>query len=212
MKRILSIIAVIGVLFTSGCEKASQLMTPVTSNEPEIVVTQEPTHVPSIEPEVSGEEEEPLTKIPLTKTLEMTNDWTILGDYNYELTKKGRKDRIVLGTSAEAENGEMMWDDSQYWTIAVIIDDDGDGMVDGAYNLFSERIQGNVYVEVNEAYIKGVITPMVTAYIFSGVDRQIRNYTFDGECFVESVEYTTKNFSTGGINNMYKTIPEYKPL
>ena len=159
-----------------------------------------------MEPEnTHSPEEDPQTKIPLSQMIQMTNDWELLGDYNYEITKKGKKDRIVLGTSAEAKNGEMMWDDSQYWTVAVISED-------GAYNLFSERMQGRVYMEVNEGFLKGVVTPVITVYIFSGNDREIRNYIFDGEYFIESQEYTTKNFSTGGINNRYSTLPEYKPM
>ena len=199
MKKILSLLMVTGILLTTGCQKVSDLLVP-EENEDETVVTQtmEPTATPS-------PEDDPQTKIPISQMLQMTNDWELLGDYSFEITKKGKKDRIVLGTSAEAKNGEFMWDDSQYWTVAVISED-------GAYNLFSERIQGRVYMEVNEGFIKGVVTPVITVYIFSGNDREIRNYTFDGEYFIESQEYTTKNFSTGGINNRYTSIQEYKPM
>jgi hypothetical protein len=135
----------------------------------------------------------------------MTNDWSILGSYNYELTEEGKKDRVIIGTSAQNKNGEMQWDDSQYWTVAVISEE-------GAYNLFFRRMQGRAYVEVNTCYVDGVSTPIITVYAFSGNDREIRNYVYDGEFFVETIEYTTKDFSTGGINNMYGTIPDYKPL
>lgn len=199
MKKILSLLMVAGMLLTSGCQKVSDLLAPEeTENETEVTETIEP--IAAQKPE-----EDPQTKIPISQMLQMTNDWELLGDYNFEITKKGKKDRIVLGTSAEAKNGEFMWDDSQYWTVAVISED-------GAYNLFSERIQGRVYMEVNEGFIKGVVTPVITVYIFSGNDREIRNYTFDGEYFIESQEYTTKNFSTGGINNRYTSIQEYKPM
>ena len=199
MKKILSLLMITGILMTTGCQKVSDLLVP-QENEGESTETQEvkPTATPS--PEV-----DPQTKIPISQMLMMTNEWELIGDYDFEITKKGKKDRIVLGTSAEAKNGEFMWDDSQYWTVAVISED-------GAYNLFSERIQGRVYMEVNEGFIKGVVTPVITVYIFSGNDREIRNYTFDGEYFIESQEYTTKNFSTGGINNRYTSIQEYKPL
>ena len=199
MKKVLALLMVAGVLLVSGCEKVSDLLVPEENIE-ETGTTQiiEPTPTPDAE-------KDPQTKIPLSQMIQMTNDWELLGDYSYEITKKGKKDRIVLGTSAQAKNGEFMWDDSQYWTVAVISED-------GAYNLFSERIQGRVYMEVNEGFVKGIVTPVITVYIFSGNDRQIRNYTFDGECFVESQEYTTKNFSTGGINNRYSTLQEYKPL
>ncbi len=199
MKKILSLIMVVGILLVSGCEKVSDLLVPEENvDETMVEQTMEPIATPD-------PESDPQTKIPLSQMINMTNDWELLGDYNFEITKKGKKDRIVLGTSAEAKNGEFMWDDSQYWTVAVISED-------GAYNLFSERIQGRVYMEVNEGFIKGIVTPVITVYIFSGNDREIRNYTFDGECFIESQEYTTKNFSTGGINNRYTSIQEYKPM
>ncbi len=199
MKKVLALLMLASFLLVSGCDKVSDLLVPEEDVE-ETVTTQtmEPTSTPN-------PEDDPQTKIPLSQMINMTNDWELLGDYSFEITKKGKKDRIVLGTSAEAKNGEMLWDDSQYWTVAVISED-------GAYNLFSERIQGRVYMEVNEGFVKGIVTPVITIYIFSGNDRQIRNYIFDGECFIESQEYTTKNFSTGGINNRYSTIQEYKPL
>lgn len=199
MKKFLLLLMATGILLTSGCEKVSEVLVP-EETEKETVVTQTAKPVSTTEPE-----EDPQTKIPISQMLNMTQEWELLGDYNFEITKKGKKDRIVLGTSAEAKNGEMMWDDSQYWTVAVISED-------GAYNLFSERIQGRVYMEINEGFLKGVVTPVITVYIFSGNDREIRNYIFDGEYFIESQEYTTKNFSTGGINNRYSTLPEYKPM
>lgn len=199
MKKIISLIMVAGILLVSGCEKVSDLLVP-EENVDETIATQTMEPIATPDPE-----EEPQTKIPLSQMINMTNDWELLGDYSFEITKKGKKDRIVLGTSAEAKSGEFMWDDSQYWTVAVISED-------GAYNLFSERIQGRVYMEVNEAFIKGIVTPVITVYIFSGNDREIRNYIFDGESFIESQEYTTKNYSTGGINNRYTSMQEYKPM
>ncbi|MBO5460016.1 MAG: hypothetical protein J5981_07205 [Lachnospira sp.] len=214
MKKILSVLLMMGILLTAtGCQRAADLITPSGSSGGS---TQTPAPFPQIETNDPEEEEteggEIQTKIPFTQTLEMTNEWTILGDFNYRFTAGEAQDRIVLGTSAQNENGEMLWDDSQYWTLAVIVDKDADGNNDGAYNLFSERLQGYVYAEVNEAYIKGVMTPIITLYIFSGNDREVRNYYYDGDCFVENQEFTTKGFSTGGINNLYSTMPEYKPL
>ncbi len=176
-----------------GCTHTSDLIgtDPMTEPDPIVEVTPFPTE----------EVEDPKTTITLSQILKMTNDWTLIGDFNYSITEPGKKDRIVLATSAKAKNGEMMWDDSQYWTLAVIAEG-------GAYNLFNERMQGYVYAEVNEAFIKGLSTPVITAYIFSGNDREIRNYIFEEDQFVEYVEYSTKNFSTGGINNRYSTLPE----
>lgn len=191
-KKIILMLAVLALSVT-GCKNTADLITP-EEGENEVVSTVQPT----IEPE---EIEEPKTTIPLTQTLKMTNEWTIIGDYDFAITTKGKKDRIVLATSAKTKNGEIMWDDSQYWTLAVISEE-------GAYNLFSERMSGYAYMEVSEAFIKGMPTPVVTAYIFSGNDREIRNYIFEDDVFVEYREFTTKQFSTGGLNNRYTTFPE----
>ena len=190
MKKNIFVILMIAILSLTGCRQTSDLLEQDVVNKPEI----------TLPPEMLEEMEEPKTTIHISQTLKMTNDWTIIGDYDYSITKKGVKDRIVLATSASSRNGEMMWDDSQYWTLAVISEE-------GAYNLFNQRMQGYVYVELNEAFVKGLSTPVITAYIFSGNDREIRNYVFEDGIFVEYLEYSTKQFSTGGINNRYSTIP-----
>ncbi len=198
MKKILAVIMAAAMLMTAGCKRASDLVDDGKDPTDNAVVTPIPTATPTPEPE-------PKNTISLTTTLKMTNDWTIMGDFDAEITQKEKKDRIVLATSAKSKNGEMHWDDSQYWTLAVIAED-------GAYNLFSQRMQGHVYVEVNEVFISGVSTDIITAYIFSGSDREIRNYTFDKTdgVFVEEKVYTTGEISTGGINNLYSSMPEYK--
>lgn len=194
MKKTILAVLLMTLMLTSGCRKASDLLSP----------TPEPTPISPIATPFpagfDGQENEKST-IHLSQTLKMTNDWTIVGDYDISLTGGRNKDRVVLATSAKVKNGHIMWDDSQYWTIAVLNED-------GAYNLFSQRMSGQVYAEVGEAYINGLSTPIITAYIFSGADREIRNYRFVDDCFEETVVYTTKEFSTGGVNCLYSTIPE----
>ena len=199
MKKFMTVILMLSMLLT-GCEQVADLIEPQETEENEIPIVE-------IEEDDDKEKEpeEPKTKIVLSKTLNMTNEWTIMGDFNIALTKSGKKDRVLLATSARAVNGEMQWDDSQYWTLAVLTDE-------GAYNLFYQRFQGVVYAEVNEAYIKGIATPVITAYAFSETDRDIRNYvySYDEDAFIEDQIFTTKVFSTGGINTLYSTFPEYK--
>ena len=189
------------MLMLTGCQQVADLVKP--TDEEQVVTT------PVTETKKDNEEkvdvEEPKTRIVLSKTLNMTNDWTLMGDYSISLTKSGKKDRVILGTSAKSVNGEMQWDDSQYWTLAVLTDK-------GAYNLYYQRLQGMVYAEINEAFISGVATPVITVYAFSGTDRDIRNYiyNYDEDAFIEEQLFTTKAFSTGGINTIYSTFPEYK--
>ncbi|MCR4719906.1 MAG: hypothetical protein K5768_09790 [Firmicutes bacterium] len=201
MKKIIPLVLALSMLLLTGCEQVSDLIKPKESEEEIATSISEET-----EKEEETELEEPKTKIVLSKILNMRNEWTIMGDYSIALTKSGKKDRVLLATSARAVNGEMQWDDSQYWTLAVLTDE-------GAYNLFYQRLQGVVYAEVNEAYIHGIATPVITVYAFSGTDRDIRNYIYDydEDVFVEDQIFTTRTFSTGGINTIYSTFPEYKP-
>ena len=193
MKKIFIALIAVTAIILSGCQKASDLLSEPSPTPIVPVVTYAP---------ISTEEpQEPATKIAISRTLKMTNDWTIIGDYDVSLTGGATKDRVVLGTSAKEKNGEIMWDDAQYWTIAVLNED-------GAYNLFSQHMSGQVYIEISEAYINGFSTPVITAYIFSGTDREVRNYVFADGVFEETVVYSTKEFSTGGVNCLYSTLPE----
>lgn len=195
MKKIIGIAAIAAALALSGCESTADL---VSEKTPEV-------SAPAVSPLPSEKPEEPKTTIPLTSTLKMTNDWTIMGDCNISLTEAGKKDRIVLATSAKNKNGEMQWDDMQSWTLAVISEQ-------GAYNLFTAKMQGIVFFEVNECFVRGVSTDVVTAYVFSGTDREVRNYFYDAEkdLFTEEIAFSTTDYSTGGINNLYSCFPEYK--
>ena len=196
MKKIITFTLISAMLILSGCEKVADRITP-EDKESDIPVTAEPERK-------NGENGETLKRIVISKTLKMTNEWTIMGDYNCKITKDG-EDRVLLATSAIPDGGEMQWDDSQYWTLAVLTKD-------GAYNLFYERVSGMVYAEVNEAYVQGVATTIITAYIFSGGDREIRNYTYsyNEDAFIEEQVFSTRLFSTGGVSNLYSTFPEYK--
>ena len=205
MKKIAVILLAGCMLLLTGCEQVADLVRP----HEEEAETVDSIELDGAEEEKKQEEqkkeEEPKTKIVLSQTLNMTNEWTLMGDYKMSLTRKGEQDRVLLGTSAKSVNGEMQWDDSQYWTLAVLTEK-------GAYNLFFERFQGLAYAEVNEAYIRGVATPVITLYVFSGAYIDIRNYIYDAkeDAFIEEQMFSTKAFSTGGINNLYSTFPEYK--
>ena len=128
MKKAAIILIAVCMLVLSGCEQVADLVKP-KEDEQEVSV---PVVDTKKKDEDKQEQEEPKTKIVLSKTLNMTNEWTIMGDYSIALTKSGKKDRVLLATSARSLNGEMQWDDSQYWTLAVLTDK-------GAYNLFYQR-------------------------------------------------------------------------
>ena len=190
MKKIIAVLAAtMMILSTAGCNSQKQ---PQTSTGPTI------TPIPTPEPT-----EEIKQKIQLSQILKMKETWTTLSYTQSDIRKKGTKDRIVLATSAKTEKGEIMWDDSQDWTLAVVTDN-------GVYNLYSEYISGRLYFEVNDYYLQGIETQAITLYIFDGAKREIRNYTFEDDGFVENILFTTDDVSTAGINNNFSSFPEYK--
>ena len=73
MKKLLSLLMILMVLFTTGCEKVSTLLEP--NEEAEEVQAAVPTQRPQIVPE----EGETVTKIACSQELKMTNDSSILG-------------------------------------------------------------------------------------------------------------------------------------
>ena len=191
MKKILAILtAALLMLSAAGCNKQAERneTTPIPS------ITPIPTPAPT---------EKEATKIQLSQILKMKETWTTLAHTQSEIRKKGVKDRIVLATSAKTEKGEIMWDDSQNWTLAVVADE-------GVYNLYSEYITGRLYFELNVFYVNGLETNAVTLYIFDGAKREIRNYIFQDDGFVENVLFSTDDVSTAGINNTFSTFPEYQ--
>lgn len=204
MKKVLFLILMLSVAL-AGCHRTADMIERKDAEEVAVVV----------KPDTEKDEKETVpttterkTKSVLSEQLKMTNEWTIMGDYRSKITKhakKDKEDRVLLGTSAQQDSGEMQWGDLNYWTLAVLTDD-------GAYNLFYQRIQGMLYFEVNEAYISGVPTDVITLYIFSGTEREIRNYIYDAneDAFFEDRIFSTSLFSTAGINNRYSTIPEAK--
>lgn len=161
MKKFLIIILMLSMAL-AGCKKAEEEIS-------------EPTKDEAVE-----ETEEPVrekTKTALSATLEMSSDWTILDEYSTQITEHSSddaEDRIMLATSASVdEDGEVCWDDSDEWALAVLTED-------GAYNLFLERVQlGDVFFEVSTAYVKGVPKETITVYVFAEAGNKIYNYTYD---------------------------------
>ncbi len=191
MKKLLMLLTL--VFLISGCQKASDLLIP----EPSV------TPMPTIDAtfETGKDKKEPNNEIYMSQVIHMNGDWTTMGSVRYAVTDDYKKSRIILATSAKTKDGEVMWDDSQYWTLAVVTQE-------GVYNLFHNRISGYVYMEVNEAFVRGLSTPIITAYMIGNNEREIRHYIFDEDHFEEYIEYTSDDYSTGGINNIYSTIPE----
>lgn len=171
------------VLALAGCGKASDKKD--TEPKPIEAATEEKDE------KISEKQKEDKITIGLSKELEMKSSWTILDEYSTQITRHGAdddEDRIMLATSAAKDkSGEMLWDDSNEWALAVLTKD-------GAYNLFSQRVQlGDVFFEVSTARENGVSKEIITLYVFAESENKIYNFTYNEQedAFVREEVFST---------------------
>ena len=120
--------------------------------------------------------------------------WSVVDRYSVDITGDGVEDTVTLYTSAESEDGEIIWDDSQKWVLEIY---------DGStyYTLMNQSVSnGNVYFDVvqNE---DGVI---VDAYTITSSQMQIKQYSYNKTGFVEKQIYSALS------ENMYSSFPVYR--
>lgn len=103
---------------------------------------------------------------------------------------------ITLSTDAKKDKtGEMIWDDSQAWTLTVDCDE-GDDFV-----LFDERTSGRVYYDVTQNGDEVIISVIQT----TTAGLEVTEYKYANGAFVKSAVLTTD--SNG--NNIHTSFPEY---
>ncbi len=194
LKKVFALILMLA-LALAGCGKASDKKD--TETKPIEAATEEKDE------KISDKQKEDKITIGLSKELEMKSSWTILDEYSTQITKPGAddEDRIILATSAgKDKSGEMLWDDSNEWALAVLTKD-------GAYNLFSQRVQlGDVFFEVSTAHEKGVSKEVITVYVFAESENKIYNFTYDEQedAFVREEVFSTSR-EGGNIDKIYSS-------
>ena len=208
MKKLLSLLMILVILLTSGCETASTLLVPEDkAKETESKETE--LEMPEIErPKSALDDDGTKGKIAKSTTYKGNNELTFFLAEKINILGEDRKDSIYFGTDAKESGGEIQWKDFKYWNLAVMADEDEDGEFDYVYNLYYGDVQGRLYVEVNEYLLQGIATPVISLYIFSPTGIELREYLFDGEFFIETISYTTEKYSTSGVNNILTTIPK----
>jgi len=132
-------------------------------------------------------------------------DWSKMGSYGYDIDSDGTKENISLYTSAKkGKNGEILWDDSQQWTLEVT-----DGIE--TFTLFDQYLPiGNIFFEIADFYDEdGNEIPSVMLVKSSSTDFTVIRYTFDTEknIFTEDIVFNSDNESSGGINQRYSSFP-----
>lgn len=138
---------------------------------------------------------------PTGRTVVKTNEsassegWTLVKSYEGELID-GDKSNVSVYTSAQTEDGEIIWDDGQQWAVEVR---DGSG---GYYVLMDRYINnGSVYFEVLD--IDGA--KVINIYTKTTAGTDIKQYTYSGGGFTETTLY-----SSGAANTLYSTVPDYQ--
>lgn len=123
------------------------------------------------------------------------NTWSVVDKYSLDITGDGEDDTITLYTSAVSEDGTIIWDDSQKWSLEIY---------DGAtyYTLMNQAVtNGNIYFDVMEN--EGNTT--VNAYIITSAETLIKQYSYNKTGFVEKQVY-----SSGTGNNLHSSFPYYR--
>ncbi len=123
--------------------------------------------------------------------------WTTLNSFEGDLLNNGKSAKVTLYTSAETDDGEVLWDDGQSWVVE-ISDENG-----GHYTLLEKYIKnGNVYFEVN-ALDNG--KNAITVFITTAVGLEVKQYTYSGSGFTETALY-----NSGHQNTIYSSMPDYQ--
>lgn len=186
MKKYSIILAFVLILMLAGCD----------GNEP-VVPTLSPSPI-ATEPAKPKE-----TKIEIGEPDPAVADWTILGEAEHDVSGDGNPDMITLRTSAIREEGELLLDDKQEWILSV-------ETADGAYHLYRGNPHGTPYMEVSEFYVGDETIPVITLYLLTSADTQIRQYTWRAGAFYETVAYSAGEVADGGISRIYSSIPAYE--
>lgn len=121
------------------------------------------------------------------------SSWTKV-DQSYNTPGLGT---ITLYTSAQKEDGEILWDDSQKWLVEV---SDGNG---GYYTLYDQYVtNGSVYYDISE---KESGEKLINVYTMTSAGTTIMQYTYSDEKFTEKTVY-----NSGSVNRMFATFPSYR--
>ena len=192
MKKALIIAGLIAVLSVSGCNVAKEhdentdIINPPEEQTDNVVVD---NHTKSIQ----------ISSQPSDVSL-----FEPMGKYEGGITKNENDDLITLYTSAtRGDDGQMQWDDSQEWILQVETDD-------GVYELYNERIQGNVYMSVSDYFSDKGDKSVITLFIVTNTSNEVREYSYSDKSFEERITYTTNDFANEGINPLYSSIPQYR--
>ena len=155
----------------------------------------EPPAPPAEKPPAQSEEVTYVTRSDVSAAAE--GAWTVVSEYETDLTGDSQPDKLTIYTSAEFADGEILWDDGQSW-IAEVQDAQG-----GYYTLLSSYVSnGCVYAEVAEDAERD---KTVTLIVTNGSGLSLKRYDYSSSGFMER-----RVVEDAGANVIYSSVPFYK--
>ena len=155
----------------------------------------EPSALPAEDSAAQAEEVTYVTRSDVSAAAE--GAWTVVSEYETDLTGDSQPDKLTIYTSAESADGEIMWDDGQSW-IAEVTDAQG-----GYYALLNSYVSnGCVYAAVAE---NSEHDKSVTLIVTNGSGLSLKRYDYSSSGFMES-----KIIEDAGVNVIYSSVPFYR--
>lgn len=155
--------------------------------EPSAPVAEEPPAKPA----------EEVTYVTRSDVSAADGAWTVVSEYETDLTGDGQADKLTIYTSAEFADGEILWDDGQSW-VAEVADAQG-----GYYTLMSSYVSnGCVYAEIAEDMKHDKTVTLITT---NGAGLSLKRYEYSSSGFMER-----KVVEDMGANVLYSSVPFYK--
>lgn len=154
-----------------------------------------PQQTPETEQQKQEESPEAGKYIGKSASSAVEDTWSEIDSYQCDLNSDGDEEDIALYTSAESDDGEILWNDSQKWVLEI-------KSGDSYYILLNQNVSnGRVYFDVDTT-TDG--TYAITVYTVSASGMSIKQYTYSKTGFIEKQIY-----SAGSAGKVHSGIPAY---
>ncbi len=143
-----------------------------------------------------------IKEIAASELQAISNEFTEVGSYSYDMDNDGADEKIILTINASKNSkGDFELNDGQNWQLYI-------KKGESCYMLIDEYVQlGSISFDVMDYYIDGKAVPTITALTKTGSMLKLTAYTYNSEknCYVERELYNTANETDGGINKIYSS-------
>jgi len=124
---------------------------------------------------------------------------TVISQTEFDIDRDGKDDMVSLLTSAETDDGEILWDDSNKWCVYVDIGGKTYELLNKSVS--TGKVSYNLYQNKNGKNIIAVTEE-------TGASLKITEYTFDGEGFSQKVAFLQEDVNMIGSSFEYTNVNE----